>query len=308
MTKHAVSVAEFFSRFPDERSCIRHIHRTKFGNHRPCPHCGDHGGWSYIRGTKKFLHRCRRHVSVLAGTPFYRSNLSMLAVFYTMLLFANSSSGVRCPHTKKELGLGQKTAHRLNNLIRLQMAYLQEPKCVGGDEGPVEIDEVYLRYFKDPAQAGLQAKIAMGLYHDGKVQCGFIDNRRRSQLEGPIQKLVSPGSIVMTDQFSGYDKLRDLGYRHRTVNHSKGEFYRKGVSTSAIDSCWASFRRAFRLYHQIGIENAWLYLAEAQFRYNHRHNPRAAFETLISCWPEVDVRHHDDVRSRYVWNGEAGWN
>lgn len=302
MRQDSVSVAEFFSRFPDEVACLKHVQQAKYGQHTPCPHCGKLGRWSHIRGTKKFLHSCKRQVSVMAETPFYKSNISLLAVFYTMLLFANSSNGIRGPFIRKHLGLGVKASHRLLNLIRAQMAYLQEPQLLDGKSTPVIVDEVHLRYFKRRGVSGLQPKILMGFAYKGQVHCGFIENRKRASLEKPILRLVCKGSKVTTDQWVGYQNLSKLGYRHSWVNHSKGEFYRKGVSTADIDSCWASFRRMFRLYHQIGIENAWLYLAEAQFCYNHRSNPKAAFETLISNWPKVNTLRNSEVQKRFDWS------
>jgi|GEM_PF-2669488 len=267
-----------------------------------CPHCGEHGRWTYIGGTKKFLHTCRKQVSILAGTPFYRSNISLMAVFYAVLLFVNSSHGVHSSLLRKHLGLGTKTAHRLGNLIRLHMASLQPLRMVGGTTDPVVIDEVYLRYFRAAGSGSLQPKILLGLAHQGQVQCGFVEARTKNELEHAILKSVRPGSKIMTDQWVGYANLTRLGYHHSWVNHSRGIFYRNGVSTVEIDSCWASFRRSLRLYGQVAVKNAWLYLAEMQFRYNFRGRPREAFEFLISSWPDVSSEPEESLRSRFEWS------
>ncbi|UAB78935.1 IS1595 family transposase [Erythrobacter sp. SCSIO 43205] len=304
MAEKAVSAAEFFARFPDELACLHHIQQTKYGSHTPCPRCGQFGRWTYIRGTKKFRHTCRKQISTLAGTPFYRSNISLHAVFYAILLFVNSSHGVHSSLLRKHLGLGTKTAHRLGNLIRMHMASLQPLRKLGNPSDPVAIDEVYLRYFRDNKFDALQPKILLGLAHCGQVQCGFIENRTQSELERAVSHFVHPGSRVMTDQWVGYANLRALGFRHSWVNHSEGTFYRNGVSTVEIDTCWAVFRRSLRLYGQIGAGNAWLYLAEMQLRYNFRGRPREAFEFLISNWPAVDGKAGNALRARFEWNAQ----
>ena len=45
-----------------------------------------------------------------------------MAWFYALLLFANSSSGVRTSFVRKQLGLGHRSSFRLCRMIRVHMA------------------------------------------------------------------------------------------------------------------------------------------------------------------------------------------
>jgi len=76
---------------------------------------------------------------VLKGTAFFRSNLSLMASFYALLLFCNSSSGVRSAFIRKQLGISLKGAHRLCNTIRLHMVSIgvQSGPPIGVQKGPL---------------------------------------------------------------------------------------------------------------------------------------------------------------------------
>ncbi|MGB3470371.1 MAG: IS1595 family transposase [Erythrobacter sp.] len=298
--KHPYSSYDFFEKFADDASCLEQIFLSKYGYDGRCERCGASGGWTRIRGSRKYLHTCRRQLSPTSETPFFRNNLPLLTIFYAMLLFCNSSSGIRSPFLRKHLGLGTVSAHRLANSIRLHMASQQPPEMVGGPGKIVSIDEVYLKHFSGTG-SGLAGKIVLGIECDGKFQCGFISNRKTETLEDVIKKYVRPQSVIMTDQWVGYRRLNTLGYDHKSVNHRSGEFFRENVTTARIDTVWASLRRTFRLYRHMRAKNAWLYLAEATFRYNHRLDLRAAFDELISSWPTVSRYDPSLQRGFFEW-------
>lgn len=59
--------------------------------------------------------------------------------------------------------------------------------------------------------------------------------------------------------------------RHRTVNHSAGEYVRDGVSTNNIKSYFSVFKRGMKaVYQHCGQKHLHRYLAEFNFRYNLR--------------------------------------
>lgn len=308
-TRIGTSVGDFFSRFPTEKQCLTHIWDCKISSGYSCPDCGECTGWSYIKGTKKSRHRCGKHVSILRGTIFYRSNLSLVAGFYAILLFSNSSVGVRSNFLRKQLGIGGKSAHRLCNRIRLHMAHFRDEGRLGGPGKVVSVDEVLLKNSRDYAERGMTRRIVLGFFCDGKVRIGMIENRKGSTLLSAIAKNVAHGSTIVTDDWIGYKNLPSLGFEHTRVNHSKGMFVdRSGRSTCDIDSFWAVLRRTLRLYHQVGNENLWLFLAEAEFRFNFRSMHRSIFDELIGCWRNIDEQDLIRVRALFDWRlvgGEA---
>lgn len=244
-------------------------------------------------------------VSPLKDTAFYRSNITLSAYFYAILLFSNSSSGVRSSFLRRQLGLLPKSAHRLCNRIRLHMATYERPAKLGGPGTLVEVDEVLLRHVLAPGKNQHEAMIIMGLACQGKVITGMVADRKRKSLHANILKFVEPGSRIVTDDWVAYKGLDQLGFEHISVNHSKGFFNEDGYSTSGIDSYWATLRRAMRGYHQVAAPNLWLFLAEIECRYNSRHDGGALFDKLISHWPALTPRSILTYERRFDWRSKC---
>ncbi|MEP5761524.1 MAG: IS1595 family transposase, partial [Litoreibacter sp.] len=144
--------------------------------------------------------------------------------------------------------------------------------------------------------------IVLGIMCEGLLLSGIIPDRKRKTLEAAISKWVHPQSKIITDDWVGYKRLSSLGFIHLTINHSSGYFSDfNGNSTCEIDSYWATLKRSLRLYHQVSAKNLWLYLAENEFRYNHRFSNCQPFEDLISHWPELDSTVLEKLKNRYNW-------
>jgi transposase-like protein len=288
-------------RFPDEEACLFKVFEGKFGNGQLCQYCGDMGVWRKIGGTKKYRHSCGRQISPCKDTAFYRSNVSLMAHFYAILLFSNCSSGVRSTFLRKQLGLGPKSAHELCNRVRLHMAAYERAERVGGVGKIVEVDEVLLRHVRHIGTQRHQAVIVMGIFCEGQILSGIISDRTRGSLHARIQQYVRPGSTVVTDDWQAYKGLERFGYNHVAVNHSLGFFNEGGFSTCQIDSYWASLRRAMRSYHQVAPHNLWLFLAEIECRYNSRQDRPSLFNRLVSNWPKIAPDTIKALEHRFDW-------
>lgn len=299
MTFAGTSVTDFFSRFPTEDACLKHIFEVKFGDHSPCPSCGGVGGWFHIGGTKKFQHRCRKHISVLEGTPFYRSNLSLMAWFYAMLLLANSSTGVRSSFLRRQMGIGVKSAHRLCNALRTHMASFEQPEMLGGPGKYVHIDEAIIRNVADLRNG--RSRIIMGMECDGKVRCGILKDRTLQSITAAISKLVRRDSILVTDCHLAYSSLASLGWEHISINHSRAFHNFAGITNNPIEAFWGVLKRCLRLYRQAGSDNLWCFLAEIQFRYNRRHAENSPFDELIGSFPRLSSEARAGLRENFEW-------
>ena len=219
LIRKGTSVIEFFERFPNERACLDHIHGVRWGDHTPCPRCRRHGRWFWIGGTKKYQHACRRQVSVLENTVFYRSNLSLMAWFYAMLLLCNSSVGVRCSHIRKQLGIGVRSSVRMVNLIRMQMAAYDRPEMLGGEGKTVAVDELYIRSVLHDAETdGRNGMTIMGFSCDNIVLTGIVPDRKQATMLRAIQRFVRPGSLIVSDGHASYKCLQRVGRKHVTLN------------------------------------------------------------------------------------------
>jgi len=85
---------------------------------------------------------------------------------------------------------------------------------------------------------------------------------------------------VISDEFTGYNKLKGTDYIHLRIDHTK-MFVDGDIHTNTIESFWAIVKRAFYgTYHRISKKYMQEYINEISFRYNHR-NINKSFDLLL---------------------------
>lgn len=294
-------ILDFFARFPDEEACLDQIVAVKWSSPSSCPNCGKEGKWNKIGGTKKWRHSCRRQFSPLQDTVFYRSNLSMMAWFYALFLFANASAGMRISFIRKQLGLGHNSSFRMCRMLRVHIASMARPEMLGGPGKTVHIDEVLLRYLINEESGKRDRAIVVGIACEGQVICGIVPNRKATTLRPAILKRVRPGSKVVTDMHLAYQGLERYGYSHIRINHSVAFHDFKGNSSGAIENFWATVKRGLRACRQVSPDNLWTYLAEIEFQYNRRNFKHLIFDKLVSNFPPQNAEQEKIWRARFEW-------
>ena len=76
---------------------------------------------------------------------------------------------------------------------------------------------------------------------------------------------------VMTDEANQYRKLDAEFADHGSVNHSAGEYGRGEVHTNTIEGYFSIFKRGMKgVYQHCANKHLHRYVAEFEFRYNHR--------------------------------------
>lgn len=300
MHRMGTSVDDFFERFPDHEACLEHIFKIKHSS-APCPYCHELGNWSRIRGTRKYQHTCRRQVSVLSATIFARSNLSLMAWFYALLLFANSSCGVRTNFIKRQLGLGIKTAYRVCDLLRLHAASIEPDHLLGGPGKRVYVDELHVKNLVPETGYQRTHAIVLGLRCDNIVRTGIVGDRQRASIIPTIENIVRPGSELVTDAYRTYHCLKRRGWRHTIVNHSIAFHDFRGTTTNPIETYWSNLRRSLRAYGQVKAQNLWKFLAEEQFRFNSRSTVRSNFDILVSQFATINPETLPQIERRFDW-------
>ena len=78
-----------------------------------------------------------------------------------------------------------------------------------------------------------------------RVRIERISSAKSKVLVGFAKRTVSPGAVIHTDSFRGYNRLSASGFAHLSVNHSKEYKAKNGACTNAIESVWSACRRHF---------------------------------------------------------------
>ena len=153
----ALTVTDFFSRFPTDDACLDHLMQVRFGETLACPKCGREGRFSRLRKMPAYACAwCGHHIHPMQGTPFERTRTPLQKWFYAMFLFTTTRNGVAAKELQRQLGVTYKTAWRMGHEIRKYMANVDGDFTLGGH---VEIDEAYI--------GGKQKGIGSGNYRAG---------------------------------------------------------------------------------------------------------------------------------------------
>jgi hypothetical protein len=90
-------------------------------------------------------------------------------------------------------------------------------------------------------------------------------------------------SLLATDEHSIYTKLGKT-YPHKSVDHGRKQYVVGAVHTNTIEGFWSLFKRGIiGSFHKVSEKYLPLYVAEFQFRYNHRQNPDIFGEAIAGC-------------------------
>lgn len=242
------SVREFFGRFPDERACLEHIMRVRFGGTTlDCPSCGVEGQFHKLRERRVYAcPNCLHQIAPTAGTILQDTRTPLVSWFYAMWLFCTTRHGVSGKELQRQLGVTYKTAYRMG----MQIRELTE-KGDGFDgmlSGHIELDEAYVG---GKAKDGTRGRGASGktvvfalAERNGRIRTRVVPNAQTASLRPIVLENVAPGSIVSTDELRSYGLLTSDGYRHGRVNHTQGEYARYVCKslTFHVNTCEGFFR------------------------------------------------------------------
>src|SRR3954470_24373475 len=233
------SVMEFIREFPDDEACLNHLWRTRYapdGEHAFCPRCQTARRFKRYENKTRARHvwkctSCTKKISPTAGTIFHKSSTSLHLWFYAMWIMTSTRCGVSAKQLERELGVTYKTAWRMFNLIRNK---LMDQDYVGPLSGEVEMDETFVggkpreSYRREVARKGWNMQTAYwdrkavvfgAVERRGQVRAVVVPNSRGHVLRNVAREYVLPGSTIFTDEYEGYNRLRDK-YTHKRIKHS----------------------------------------------------------------------------------------
>ncbi len=290
--------------FSDEQVCIDTFAALRWPDGPECPDCHgeDKKNPYYIRTQKRWKCRsCRRQFSVKLHSVFEDSPIPLQKWLPALWLLVNCKNGVSSYELAKDLGVNQKSAWFMLHRLRLALKNNSLFK-LGGDTGPVEVDETFIggqkknmhadKKVRYEARGGASGKtVVMGLLDRElrQVRAKVVPNVKRETLQNEVLREVRHGSKVYTDEAVGYDDLRSR-FVHDVVNHS--ERYVNGqVHTNGIENFWSLLKRTLRgTYVAVEPYHLERYIDEQIFRFNNRatkDNPLTDSDRFIAALAQV---------------------
>jgi transposase-like protein len=288
------SLMEFMREFPDDDACLNWLWENRYapdGKHTECPVCNEVR--MFVRYTTAQRRQswtcthCGQHVHPTAGTIFHKSSTSLHLWFYAMYLMTSTRCGISAKQLERELGVTYKTAWRMAHLIRNQLMTPDDAVM----SGTIEADETYVggrRRIGKGGKTGRPGKDShfqpvFGLaQRKGHVYAAKVPDVAFKTVMPHIERRVLPASTVYTDEYRTYDKLASKGYRHRRIQHSEKVYVSGDVHTNTIEGFWSLVKRGLGgVYHSVSAKYLDGYLNEYAWRYNHREDGKAQFESLL---------------------------
>jgi transposase-like protein len=212
---------------------------------------------------------------------FERFKIPLSKWWLAMHLMSASKKGISAHQLWRMLGFGSyRTAWFMAHRIREAMKDLA-PAPMGGEGKYVEADTTYVggreknkhiskRKAGNIGGAGKQIVHTL-VERNGRARSEHIANISGKTLRPILVKNVSRKSTLMTDTAGGYMDVGKEFARHEMVDHGKDEYVRGDAHSNTAEGYFSVLKRGVNgTFHHISEAHLHRYLAEFDFRYNHR--------------------------------------
>ena len=275
------SLPEFQRLFPDEAACAAYLVRARWGDGFVCQHCETPGEPRYV-STRPGVLRCRKcrcDTSLTAGTVM--------------------------------------TAFQILHKLRAGMVRPDQDRIGGNPDEHVEADETYVGgrtrgkgrgvhdmvlvagavEVKQRKRSGSLNKRRTGRYA-GRVRLAVVPDRSATSLGGFIERVVTPGATIITDDWSAYATLGKRGYLHTAVAE-RGDMQVAETFLPIIHLVFSNLKTWLRgIHHGVSPQHLQAYLNEFTFRFNRRFYPFNAFRSLLGISGNVTAPTYAELYAK----------
>lgn len=329
------SLPEFQRLFPDDAACATYLEGIRWRDGFRCPWC-DKPGDPYRFANRPGVLRCRackRDVGLTAGTVMERSHTPLSTWFWGAYLVSSLTPGMSAVQFQRQLGLGRyETAFQILHKLRAGMVRPHADRIGTGNPSKehVEIDETNIggrtrgegrgvhhqtlvaaavevrqRAPKGEAVPSVKTKRRGGRYA-GRLRMEVVPNRSAKSLVSFVKSSVEPGSMVITDDWSGYDTLREYGYEHLPVAE-RGDPRVAEEYLPIVHLIFSNLKAWLNgVHHGVAPQHLQAYLNEFTFRFNRRFHPFNAFRSLLGIGGEVEAPTYAELYSGNWQHPTAG--
>lgn len=284
------TIVEFQRRFPDDDACMEYLFASRWPEGFACPRCGHGQAWPVAKRRLVWeCAACRRQTSVTAGTVLHKTHTPLHLWFWAAYLMSTPTPGVSAVQLQRQLGLGRyETAWTMLHKLRRAMVNPERQHLL--DE--VEVDECFVggheAGLRGGRARGTKVLVAVGVEvrgaGSGRARMAVIDDASAAALTGFVRDNVAAGATVHTDAWRGYRTLTGLGYDHRPRSQRAARAGGKDVDEilPRVHRVISNLESWLQGTHRgVSGEHLQVYLDEYTFRFNRRHTPMAAFQTLL---------------------------
>ncbi len=273
--------------FNNENEARKLLEELRWNGEPVCPHCG---GLKHYQTKKAGVYRCgepecRKDYSVTTASVMERSHIKLhkwLAAFYLM---CSSKKGISAHQLHRTLGITYKSAWFMAMRIREAMREGGLLPPLGGSGKIVEADETYFGkpkvarvspqrkgrpYLKGDKRRNDRPIVSL-VERGGKVRSFHVPTATKENVARIVMGNIRHESRLHTDESRLYTGAKAVFAAHERVNHSRGVYAYKDITTNTVEGYFSIFKRGMRgVYQHCSEKHLHRYLAEFDFRFNNR--------------------------------------
>ena len=275
--------------FRDDEAARKVLEADLWPDGPVCPHCGSIGkAYAKARGGvwRCAEKECRKDFTVTMKTVMERSHIALHKWLQAFALMTASKKGVSAHQLHRTLDITYRSAWFMAHRIREAMM-TRGLSPLGGEGKIVEADETYFGRTSEPMplkkpratpytkkgwkDKGKARAIVALVERGGNVRTFHVAHADKHTVAGIVSANIAKESRLHTDESRLYPEVGEQFAAHETVKHSVGEYVRDDVHTNSAEGYFSIFKRGMRgIYQHCGEKHLHRYLAEYDFRYNHR--------------------------------------
>jgi transposase-like protein len=282
-----LSEAAFRERFGAEEACRQALFALRWREGLTCPACG-HRGFCELKGRKAYqCNRCKKQLSLTAGTVFQNTKLPLTAWFAAIYHLTQSKGGISSIELGR-LGVKQPTAWLVKHKLMRAMAAREvaKPKLAGR----VEIDDTYLGGERSGGKCGrgaagktpvVAAVETTAERKPKRLRLSVVKGFRKKEVEKLAKRDLAAGSTVVSDGLSCWPAVARAGCAHFPIVTGSGKRAANWAPFRWVNTTLGNIKSAIAgTYHHLSPKHAQHYLTSFAYRFNRRHQLDSIVERL----------------------------
>ncbi len=286
--QRGLSLPEFLQRYGTEGQCRESLQRMRWPREFQCPSCG-HAG--YCRLTQRPVlqcNRCKRQVSLTAGTVFAQTKLPLRTWFLAIYLLTQHKNGLSALALGRQLGVSPNTAWLVKHKLMQAMVERDDPKAL---THLVQIDDAYWGGERHGGGTGRGSPgktpfvAAVQLSTQGfplAMRMDVLRGFRKKTLATWAKRHLAKDTLVVSDGLNCFPGVTAAKCSHMVMPTGGGPASVKHPMFRWVNTVLGNVKNSMHgTYHALKPKYLQRYLSEFCYRFNRRFHLQDLIPRLI---------------------------
>jgi transposase-like protein len=282
-----LSEAGFATLYGTEDRCRAALALWRWPDGFVCPACG---GTDHCTVGLRQLYQCnacRRQTSLTAGTVLASTKVPLTTWFRARYLITQTKQGISSIELGRRLGTTQTTAWKIKTKLAEVMRIASERDKL---DGRIEMNDAYLGGEHGGGKSGRgspgKTPIVAAVQTDEKgrprrIKLSRIARFKRRRVKSLVKRIIVPGATVLTDGLACLRGIVDASCNHVAITTGSGRKAARHPAFKWVNTMLGNIKNAITgTYRALRKKHMVRYLAEFEWRFNHRFDLAAMIDAL----------------------------